>query len=100
MGDEDVKGFDAVQAGEDTPSKEAEVKQWVVWDHNWNFQSRGLTRTDLLSFGAEEDEDEPLQAIEWNEANRWRVPREQMPLTDLQLGQLLGTDSSFRLVDA
>lgn len=84
---------------EEADAPKAAEKQWVVWDHQWDFQTRELRPRDLVSFGAEESEDEPLSALEWNAANRWRVPRADIPLTDLQLGQLLGLEKSFRLVD-
>lgn len=95
MGDEDVKGFDEVASA--APADEA--RQWVVWDNRFAFESRSLQPKDLVGLGADESEDSPLEAVEWNSANNWRVPREQLKLTDLQLGQFLGVDKSFRLVE-
>lgn len=79
--------------------KEEAAKQWVVWDHKFDFETRGLTRQDQMGLGAEEAEGKPLQLVEWNQANNWRIPREQLPLTDFQLGQMVAMDKSFRLVD-
>jgi hypothetical protein len=72
----------------------------VKWDNKWQFQSRELSRADLLRLGAKETEKKPLTSVEWNQANGWTVPRDSIPLSDLQLGVLLGSDHDFRLADA
>lgn len=83
---------------------EAESKpteQWLVWDHNFAFETREMRPKDWGQFGASLDEDALAgPSTEWTQANNWRVPRADIPLTDLQLGTLMGVDSSFRLVDA
>lgn len=89
--DEAVKAKDQPDDGGVGPT------DYVAWDHLHHFETRGLTRSNLISFGAD-PKDENVQEIEWNPGNNWRVPRSKIPLTDIQLGQLLGVDKSFRLV--
>jgi hypothetical protein len=71
----------------------------VKWDHTFDFQTRGLTKSDLIGLGAD-PEAEGLTGVEWNPSNGWTVPRDDIPLNDIQLGGLLALEKSFRLVDA
>ena len=95
--DEGVHAAEFAEA--EAAEEKQEPKQWVVWDHRWDFESRGLTRADLLGLGAEEEEGERLTGLEWNAANGHKIARDAIPLNDLELGALLGTDKSFRLVE-
>lgn len=77
---------------------------YVVWDHQFSFQTRALTGNDLVTLGAHpEDERLPVdkrrEALEWTPANAWQVPRADIPLNDIQLGGLLALEKSFRLVE-
>lgn len=78
--------------------------QYVVWTHEFDFQTRELSGNDLVALGADaEDErlpkDRRQAALGWNPSNAWRVARSEIPLNDIQLGGLLALEKSFRLVE-
>lgn len=83
---------------------EQATNTYVVWDHEYHFQTRELTGNDLTNLGAD-PEDKRLPdnrrnvALEWTPANSWQVPRAEIPLNDIQLGGLLALEKSFRLVE-
>lgn len=75
-----------------------ETEQFVAWQgHKFAFEAREMTARDWKLAGASE-EDLPAANTEWNAANNWRVPREEVPLSDVQLGAWMASND-FRLVD-
>lgn len=85
---------------EKTDKKSSTASQVVVWDGNrLHFESREVRPQDWRFAGASEEDVEGVGILEWNHANNWRVPRSEIPLTDVQLGAFLERNG-FRLADA
>lgn len=72
----------------------ASARQFVLWDAKFSFQERVLEAKDVRSLGAESG-----KRLVWNQTNGWRVPREDIPLTDEQLSAFLDGDDQFKLVE-
>lgn len=80
--------------------KSATASQVVVWDGNrHHFESREMRPQDWRFAGASEEDVQEMEAVEWNSANNWRVPRSEIPLSDVQLGEFMARNG-FRLADA
>lgn len=72
----------------------APAKQYVAWGNQFNFQRRVLEAKDVKALGAESG-----KRLVWEQSNGWRVPREDIPLTDDQLAAFLEGDDKFKLVE-
>jgi hypothetical protein len=81
---------------EETETVVESKQQFVAWQgHRFNFEAREMTPRDWKVSGAEGDD---LQTVEWNAANNWRVPREEIPLSDVEMGAWMSSNN-FRLVE-
>lgn len=82
--------------------QEAQPETFVQWDALNHFEERRLRWQDFVSLGATPltvGTAEPADVV-WNEANRHRVARKDVPLTDDQLDALMTRDPKFRIVGA
>lgn len=69
-------------------------RQYVQFLAEYSFQERVISRKDWAKLGAESTKD-----TVWNKANGFRVPREDIPLSDEQLADYLKVDPQLRLVE-
>lgn len=89
---------------EETEAVPAEYTDvYLAWQNSFPFEQREMSPRDWVQLGAALDLNDPdVKATPntvWSSANAWRVPRSEIPLTDLQLGRLLGVDSRFRIIE-
>lgn len=81
--------------------KEGAVKTYVSWAAKFNFETREMTSADWRAVGADltDEEVSERKVTEWKQANGWRVPRSEIPLSDLQLGEFMGRNPGFTVIE-
>lgn len=76
-------------------------KTYVSWAARFHFETREMRPQDWRAVGADLSDEEVKEGkvTEWTQANGWRVPRDEIPLTDLQLGQFMGLNPGFTVIE-
>jgi hypothetical protein len=80
---------------------EKETTTYVTWGAQFPFQTREMRPQDWRDLGAKLTDDEVKEGkvTEWKAANGFRVPRDEIPLTDLQLGHFMGLNPGFAIIE-
>lgn len=77
------------------------AKQYVTWAARFPFEAREVRPSDWRRAGADLSDDEVAEGkvTVWSKENGWRVERSEIPLTDMQLGQFMGANGGFTVIE-
>jgi len=82
-------------------AEDSGAKKFVTWAARFPFESREVRPSDWKRAGADLSDAEVAEGevTVWSKENGWRVSRDEIPLTDMQLGQFMGANGGFTVIE-